>query len=293
MCRLAAEAIALTYSEIVIHAGETTMAVLKRGMKGAAVKRLQRELKSRGFDPGLLDGEFGGGTEAALMAFQLSEGLLADGIAGPRTLGALDLAKRVDVWPDVLPAVTVQAVSEMFPSTPIRNIRENLPPVSTALAETGLTDKPMVLMALATIRAETESFKPVPEGLSRFNTSPRGHPFDLYDARRDLGNQGAPDGERFRGRGYIQLTGRFNYARYGELLGMGDELVRKPELASDPLIAGRLLAAFLKDKEARIKRALIEGDLRHARRLVNGGSHGLDRFTDAFHRGERSISDLA
>lgn len=268
------------------------MALLRRGMKGAAVTRLQRELKLRGFDPGLIDGEFGGGTEAALMAFQWSEHLVPDGIAGPRSLAALELSRPADVLPDVLPGVTVQAVSEMFPSTPVGNIRENLPPVSTALSEFGLTDKPMVLMALATIRAETESFKPVAEGLSRFNTSPRGHAFDLYDSRRDLGNQGAPDGERFRGRGYIQLTGRFNYTRYGEQLDLGDRLVREPELASDPLIAGRLLASFLKDKEIRIKRALLEGDLRHARRLVNGGSHGLDRFSDAYRRGEQAIVDV-
>lgn len=269
------------------------MTTLKKGMKGAAVKRLQRQLKERGFDPGLIDGEFGGGTEAALMAFQWSENLVPDGIAGPRSLAALELAKPADVLPDVLPGVTVQAVSTMFPFTPIGNIRENLPPVSTALAEYQLTDKPMVLMALATIRAETESFKPVAESRSRFNTSPRGHAFDLYDSRRDLGNQGAPDGERFCGRGYIQLTGRFNYTRYSELLGLGDRLVRDPELASDPLIAGRLLASFLKDKEIRIKRALLEGDLRHARRLVNGGSHGLDRFSDAYQRGEQSIADVA
>lgn len=268
------------------------MAMLKRGMKGAAVKRLQKQLKARGFDPGLADGDFGGGTEAALRAFQLSEGLVPDGIAGPRSLAALELAKPADIWPDVLPGVSVQAVSQMFPFTPIGNIIENLPPVTTALSEYGLTDKPMVLMAMATIRAETESFKPVAEGLSRYNTSPRGHSFDLYDNRRDLGNRGAPDGERFRGRGYIQLTGRFNYQRYSEQLGLGQGLIDNPELASDPLIAGRLLAAFLKDKEVQVKRALLEGDLRHARRLVNGGSHGLDRFSDAFRRGESVIPDM-
>ena len=36
----------------------------------------------------------------------------------------------------------------------------------------------MVLMALATIRAETESFEPISEGKSKFNTSPGGRPFD-------------------------------------------------------------------------------------------------------------------
>jgi len=267
------------------------MATLKRGSQGPEVKRLQKALLEQGFDCGGADGDFGGGTEAALMAFKRSEGLLADGIAGPRTLVALGLAKKQDAWPNLIPGVTVQAVSHMFPHTPIGNIEANLPPVCDALAGRELTDKPMVLMALATIRAETEGFEPVAEGRSRFNTSPSGHPFDLYDHRRDLGNQGPPDGERFRGRGYIQLTGRDNYARYGKAIGLGNQLVNEPELASDPKVAGQLLAAFLKDKELRIKEALLEGDLRTARRLVNGGSHGLDRFEDAFRRGQEVLSD--
>ncbi|ANQ87132.1 hypothetical protein dqs_4116 [Azoarcus olearius] len=265
------------------------MAVLKRGASGAAVERLQRRLLECGFDPGLIDGLFGGGTEAAVLAYQWSEGLLPDGIAGPRTLKSLGLATVKDAWPDVIPGVSVEAVSEMFPCTPVGNIRRNLPGVCAALRARGLTDRPMVLMALATIRAEAECFEPVAEGCSRFNTSPRGHPFDLYDRRRDLGNQGAPDGERYRGRGYVQLTGRFNYARYGDVLGMGSRLVDEPEDASEPAVAGDLLAAFLADKEALIKRALVADDLGAARRLVNGGSHGLDRFADAFRRGERVL----
>ncbi len=268
------------------------MASLRRGMRGAAVKRLQRALKAQGFDPGLIDGEFGGGTEAAVLAYQHSAGLLPDGVAGPRTLAALELATAGDAAPGVLARVTVQAVSGMFPFTPLGNIRAHLPPVCGALEAAGLGDRPMVLMALATIRAETESFEPVAEGRSRFNTSPRGHDFDLYDHRRDLGNQGPPDGARFRGRGYVQLTGRDNYGRYGAAIGLGDRLLHDPELASDAQIAARLLAAFLKDKALAIKRALLEGDLRHARRLVNGGSHGLARFTDAYRRGEALIAEV-
>ena len=48
---------------------------------------------------------------------------------------------------------------------------------------------------------------------------------------------------------------------------------------------GQLLATFLKDKERQIKEALVENDLPRARKLVNGGSNGLDRFEDAFKRG--------
>ena len=263
--------------------------LLKEGSTGSAVRKLQARLKQLGFNPGLVDGDFGPATTAALIGFQKSAGLLADGVAGPRTLAALKLAAN-DRLPSVIPSVTVTIVSKMFPFTRVDNIRDNLPFVLKGLVELALGDKPMVLMALPTIRAETESFQPIDEGLSRFNTSPGGHPFDLYDFRSDLGNQGKGDGAKYRGRGYIQLTGRVNYQKYGAALGMGTKLATDPELANDPAIAGKLLAAFLKDKERAIKEALIIGDLRLARRLVNGGSHGLDRFTEAFRIGDGLIA---
>jgi putative chitinase len=264
------------------------MTTLKEGSSGPQVKRLQRRLKKLHFNPGLIDGDFGPATRAAVIAFQKSEGLLADGIVGPRTQAALGLVDD-DSLPSAIPRVTATVVSKMFPFTPVDNIKSNLPYVLRGLREKELVDKPMVLMALATIRAETEGFEPISEGRSKFNSSPGGHPFDLYDHRNDLGNQGPRDGETFRGRGYIQLTGRDNYQRYGKVLGLGNQLFNNPDLANDPTIAGRLLATFLKDKERLIKEALIIPDLRLARRLVNGGSHGLDRFQDAFNRGDGLI----
>src|SRR5512132_589101 len=166
---------------------------LKEGCAGQAVAKLQARLKKVGFNPGRIDGDFGPATKAALIGFQKSAGLLADGIAGPRTLKALGLVANDDL-PSVIPGVTVTIVSKMFPVTPVDNIRENLPFVLQGLVERALGDKPMVLMALATIRAETECFQPINEGLSKFNTSPGGHPFDLYDFRADLGNHAKGDG---------------------------------------------------------------------------------------------------
>jgi putative chitinase len=61
------------------------MTILKEGSSGPKVKSLQRKLKELRFNPGLIDGDFGPATKAALLAFQKSEGLLADGIAGPQT----------------------------------------------------------------------------------------------------------------------------------------------------------------------------------------------------------------
>ncbi len=267
------------------------MATLKKESSGSDVTRLQERLKERGFDPGNIDADFGPATDAAVRAFQASEGLLVDGIVGPRTLEALGL--RAEVEPDpplTIDNVTVGIVAEMFPGAPLSNIKTHLPSVLDELVATDLADKSLVLMALATIRAETAGFEPISEFKSRFNTSPNGHPFDLYDNRNDLGNQGPPDGERFKGRGFVQLTGRHNYARIGERIGLGNSLLENPDLANDSQIAARILAAFLKQKEIRIKEALIDDDLRTARRLVNGGSHGLSQFTACYRTGQELIA---
>lgn len=268
------------------------MAVLREGSTGEQVIELQTRLKELNFDPGIIDGDFGPKTTEAVRAFQRSKGLEEDGEAGPQTLAALNLSvapRASGNGSSVTGRVTPELVSRMFPSTPVGNIRTNLPFVLTALDEEGLGDKPMVLMALATIRAETASFRPINEGISRFNTSTGGLPFDLYDNRSDLGNRGRPDGPNFRGRGFVQLTGRSNYTRLSAQLGLGDQLVTAPETANDQRIAARLLARFLKNKEPGIRRALANDDLRTARRLVNGGSHGLNGFVSAFQTGEGLI----
>jgi hypothetical protein len=57
-----------------------------------------------------------------------------------------------------------------------------------------------------------------------------------------------------------------------------------------PTIRRWIFAQFLKNEESAIRTALSNANLpRGARKLVNGGSHGLERFTDAFERREREI----
>ncbi len=257
---------------------------LKIGSSGPRVTALQERLQQRGFDPGDINGQFGPSTDSAVRAFQQSVGLHVDGQAGPNTIAALEM-------PSVTSNVTLDMVGQMFPATPRVNIHFHLPYVLKALLNSELADKSMVLMALGTIRAETGSFQPIDEFVSTFNTSPGGQPFDKYDNRHDLGNQGPPDGALFKGRGFVQLTGRANYQQIGAAIGMGDQLVQNPDLASDPDIAAKLLAAILKGKEDRIRHALQADDLATARKLVNGGSHGLADFRDALQRGRDLIPD--
>ena len=256
------------------------------GMSGPLVRSLQASLLAAGFPPGAADGTFGPATEAALLAFQQSRGMLADGVVGARTAAALGLPDAPTTQP-AMPALTVDVVSRMFPATPLPPIARNLPLVLAALEAAGLTWPPIVLAAVATIRAEAEGFEPIDEYISRYNTSPGGKPFDLYDNRHDLGNVGAPDGAAFKGRGFVQLTGRANYQKFGQKLGV--DLVKTPELANAPDIAARLLAAFILEDELPMKRALLAGRLATARSLVNGGTYGLSKFSDAYAVGAKCL----
>lgn len=70
-------------------AGASSTPKLSTGDRGPAVTRLQQQLKAAGFSPGAVDGDFGPGTRAAVVAFQKDRGLVADGIVGPATHGAL------------------------------------------------------------------------------------------------------------------------------------------------------------------------------------------------------------
>jgi peptidoglycan L-alanyl-D-glutamate endopeptidase CwlK len=259
---------------------------LSVGMSGPAILSLQASLLAAGFPPGVQDGAFGPATEAALLAFQQSRGMLPDGVVGARTAAALNLPGAPASQP-AMPAVTVDIVSRMFPATPLPPITRNLPLVLAALEAAGLIWPPIVLAAIATIRAEAEGFEPIDEFISRYNTSPGGKPFDLYDNRRDLGNLGPHDGAAFKGRGFVQLTGRSNYQKFGEKLGV--PLAKSPELANEPDIAARLLAAFILEDELPMKRALLAGRLATARSLVNGGTYGLEKFVDSYTVGAKCL----
>lgn len=226
---------------------------------------------------------------------------LADGFVSAAFLRAQDGVSPVAIAaaPAIVPVetgraditgnVTTELVARMFPSTPKANIVTHLPDVLAGLHAGGLGDRDMVLMALATIRAETEGFRPISEGRSGFNT--RTHPFDLYDpgtrVGSNLGNTEPGDGARFKGRGFVQLTGRDNYRRIGGQIGT--DLIGNPELANDSRVAGRILAQFLRNCQPRLRAALAANDLVKARRCVNGGTHGMSRFRDAWERGEAAI----
>ena len=68
--------------------------MLRAGSSGDEVTALQKTLLMRGFNPGGVDGAFGAKTADALKRFQEKNGLDADGIAGPKTMEALEAGSQ-------------------------------------------------------------------------------------------------------------------------------------------------------------------------------------------------------
>jgi len=91
-----------------------------------------------------------------------------------------------------------------------------------------------------------------------------------YEGRADLGNTQKGDGSKFRGRGLIQITGRYNYRLCGEALGL--DLLEHPELLEDPHYAV-MSAAWYWDGRCLNKYA-DAGDFDHITRRINGGDNG-------------------
>jgi peptidoglycan L-alanyl-D-glutamate endopeptidase CwlK len=270
--------------------GPATTELLQHPQKASAgMKDVQTKLKELGYYIGQPDGSYGIRTKAALLNFQREKGLTESGNADTPTLKALGFEVPED-GPTVTGQVTVEIVKKMFPNVAEANIKANLPIILRSLEDARLSDEHMVLMAITAIGIDSAgTFAPEVERESRFNTSVKGHPFDLYDNRRDLGNQGPPDGERFRGRGYMQLTGRAKYQSYGKKIGLGDQLVENPDLASDPEVAAKLFVQYLREFESVLRPALEAGDIAKAVRTWYGKPLFVDQFTNAYQTGAALI----
>ena len=173
--------------------------------------------------------------------------------------------------PPLEQGLTLALVRPLFPATKPANIDRYLPYVSAALRAVGLVDRPMLLAALGTIKAETEGFLPISEFPSQFNTPPGAAPFSAYDGR--LGNTQPGDGARFKGRGFVQLTWRRNYAEMGRRLDI--DLEADPDQALQAGPAARILFEGMRDGIFTGKKFsdYFDGareDWINARRIING-----------------------
>ena len=140
--------------------GLPELILLRRGVKGAQVKKLQEALGISA------DGSFGPGTEKAVMEFQAKNGLTADGMAGPETLakvGSFDIITAATVA-----AAAVKPDEAHFEAAPLPELKDNTvvapakpaaDPVKTADAAKAAMDSAAQIEA--SVKAMTAAAKPV------------------------------------------------------------------------------------------------------------------------------------
>jgi len=156
--------------------------------------------------------------------------------------------------------------------------RRYIPILYAASQAADITDPAQVAYIFATAQWETAHFQTLHEyGNVAY--------FHRYDGRVDLGNTHPGDGYTYRGRGYVQLTGRANYAKMGAIFGV--DLINHPELAADPNLAAQISIYGMMHGSftgASLNDYLRNGknDFVGARRIINGTDHAQDVAGNAF-----------
>lgn len=225
------------------------MPLLQQGSTGQEVKSLQMRLKELGFDPKGVDGNFGPGTETSVIAFQQSKGLTADGIAGLATMAALQPGDSVADAGSSEPAdnnttgLNLAGLTGQLPASVIAQIPE------TAL-KFGITTNLRLAHFLAQCALESVEFKATVENLNYsasrllqvfpkyfkgidpapYAKNPVKIANRVYASRMGNGNEASAEGYKFRGRGYIQLTGKTNYTSFTKFIG--EDCVANPDLVA-------------------------------------------------------------
>jgi predicted chitinase len=107
-----------------------------------------------------------------------------------------------------------------------------------------------------------------------------------YEGRKDLGNTQPGDGKRYKGRGPIQLTGRANYQKYGDLLGI--DLINNPTVAATKEVGFRIAGQFWKLNG--LNPLADQQDFKQITKRINGGYNGLDDRTKYYNRAKQVLN---
>jgi putative chitinase len=95
---------------------------------------------------------------------------------------------------------------------------------------------------------------------------------ERYDFRGDLGNNKAGMGQKYRGRGIFQLTGLFNYIRFGSRISI--DLAKNPDRAAEPEVSVLIACLYWNDKK--LSPLADKDDIVGITKKINGGRNGLE-----------------
>jgi putative chitinase len=272
----------------IVFIGKLIIMILKNGSKGDDVKKLQEKLGVEAI------GTFGPKTEAAVKAWQKANGLKDDGIVGDATWAKL--------FGKSTPTATVVKEDVVIPSggpLNIEKLKGHIPDavlvqIPETAAKFNITNNLRLAHFLSQCGHESGGFKAVSENLNysadglkkifgkyfpgNLNESYAKQPEKIasrvYGNRMGNGDEASKEGYKFRGRGYIQLTGKANYTKFTQFIG--EDCVSNPDLVATkyPLAS----AAFFFDSNklwAICDRGADDATVTSVTKRVNGGTLGL------------------
>jgi putative chitinase len=260
--------------------------LLKIGSRGEDVKKLQAKL-------GLgADGIFGKGTEDTVKSFQTKSGLTPDGIVGEGTWNKLFGGQQLITEPST-PVVSVGGLK-------LENLKGHIPDsvisqIPDTAAKFELNTPLRLAHFLAQCGHESGGFKATQENLNysasglrgifskyfkeaglaeQYQRNPQKIASRVYGGRMGNGPESTGEGFKFRGRGYIQLTGKDNYTAFGKAINE-DMTVNPDKVATHyPLLS----AAWFFTKNGLHKLAdggATDAVVTQITKRVNGGTIGL------------------
>jgi len=286
--------------------------LLKRGDNNEDVKKLQQKL---GLEP---IGNFGPKTEEAVKAWQAKNGLTADGIVGPNTwnkiMGITQVPKPVaqPTAPAPAPQPVAAAPVANVAGLNLAKLKGHVPDNVIAMipdtaAKFGINTPLRLAHFLAQCGHESGGFRATQENLNysakglmgifkkyfptlalaqAYERKPEKIANRVYGGRMGNGPESSGEGYKFRGRGYIQLTGKENYTAFGK--SIGEDMTVNQDKVSGPYAL--LSAAWFFSKNG-LHRIADEGSsdavVTKITKRVNGGTIGLaDRikhFKEYYH----------
>jgi putative chitinase len=260
--------------------------LLKKGSNNDDVKKLQAKL-------GLVaDGIFGAGTEQKIKEWQAANGLAADGIVGDGTWskmfgGVAPSVIKEDVVIAKAGTLNIDKLKGHIPDAVIAQIPETA-------AKFNITNNLRLAHFLAQCGHESGGFKAVSENLNysadglkkifpkyfpgniaeSYSRNPEKIASKVYGGRMGNGDESTKEGFKFRGRGYIQLTGKANYTNFAKFIG--EDTVANPDLVATkyPLAS----AGFFFDSNklwAICDKGADDATVTAVTKRVNGGTIGL------------------
>lgn len=262
--------------------------ILKSGSQGQQVALLQEKLGIPS------DGIFGSDTETALKAWQKGKGLVADGIAGDKTLSLmgivttpaspLDFTVNYTTLQNVIPDAVFMQLGDTIQKF---NITTNLRLchfLAQCAHESGGFKTVFENLNYSAQGLRTTFKKYFPDNLAEsYARNPKKIGSRVYANRMGNGDEASGDGFRYRGRGYIQLTGKSNYTSFAKYIG--EDVVENPDIVATkyPLSS----AAFFFDSR-KIWKVCDKGwgddVVEDVTLIVNGGLNGITDRKEYFHK---------